>query len=364
MGTNILADNNSVLDSRNPNDSTSIISRDAATDNVLGSGKLNKLLISKIDGPFIDSQKQTKYVSRKHTYTYYAIINNEIVEKEIKKVKWAVSYDDSTANNSFYLFAGGFVENGRIKVDIKISEGVEKFKIYAYTGDYPDKNTPYIEVFFKKSITFFIGGAGDKEKNLGFGPSYIVRDEALRPYISKLSSTDLLNPNNVLISENDVYLGYNEIYKMDRIRKNILSKIKDKKGVSVNIVGHSLGGWNGAYLSTILSNLGYNVNLLITLDPVGTKYGVTLVSDIYLEYPVPKSKYWVNIQTNPEIYDGDDYIAWLGGQWEPDKRTTNNYLVVPYHHREVDKMFSYIIAGKNTTEDFLLIFTAAYLNSK
>lgn len=69
-------------------------------------------------------------------------------------------------------------------------------------------------------------------------------------------------------------------------------------------------------------------------------------------------------KSNPEIYDGDDYIAWLGGQWEPDKRTTNNYLVVPYYHREVDKMFSYIIAGKNTTEDFLLIFTAAYLNSK
>lgn len=37
MGTNILVDNNSVLDSRNPNDSTSVISREAVTDNVLGS---------------------------------------------------------------------------------------------------------------------------------------------------------------------------------------------------------------------------------------------------------------------------------------------------------------------------------------
>jgi|SRR5690625_181023 len=145
MGTNILSESNSVLDSKNPNDENSVISKEAVSENVLGIKELNKLIISKIDGPFIDSQKQTKYVSRKHTYTYYAIINNEIVEKEIKKVKWAVSYDDSTANNSFYLFAGGFVENGRIKVDIKISEGVEKFKIYAYTGDYPDKNTPYID---------------------------------------------------------------------------------------------------------------------------------------------------------------------------------------------------------------------------
>jgi hypothetical protein len=56
MGKNLFADNDSPLNSHDPNDLYSVISRDAVSGNVLGSGELNKLSISKIDGPFIDSQ--------------------------------------------------------------------------------------------------------------------------------------------------------------------------------------------------------------------------------------------------------------------------------------------------------------------
>lgn len=79
MGTNILVDNNSVLDSRNPNDSTSVISRDAVTDNVLGSGgsgdsksgKKNAFYTK--EGEFLgydDKNEDKVYISTKGNYEY------------------------------------------------------------------------------------------------------------------------------------------------------------------------------------------------------------------------------------------------------------------------------------------------------
>jgi hypothetical protein len=371
MGSNILADNDSPLDSKDPNDENSVLYKG----DVLGNnGVLDKqgvikaeniqdqIIILNLEGAFFD-EKEIKYVSRQHAYTYYATLNKEITKEEIKKIKWAAVYDNNPINSFSYLLSGGSIENRKLKVDIQVSQGINSFKIYAYTGDFPTKDSPYTEAQYKKSITFFIGGAGDKHKFAGEGPTNIILEEALQPFAQKVGMTNLFNPSDIQLAEKNVYLGYNEIFKTDAINKNILPHLRSE-GISVNIVGHSLGGWNGAHLSKILSDKGYNVDLLITLDPVGTGYAIRLFSDIYDDYPTPRYKYWINIQTDPDLYKKDDYISWLGGQWKPDKRSPTDYIVVPYHHSEVLKMFTYPITDDYTAKDFLLTFTARYLNSK
>jgi predicted esterase YcpF (UPF0227 family) len=55
------------------------------------------------------------------------------------------------------------------------------------------------------------------------------------------------------------YLGYNEVKGNDDIEKYVLNMIPNTNGTKINIVGHSLGGWNGAHLSEILTIKGYIV---------------------------------------------------------------------------------------------------------
>jgi len=210
----------------------------------------------------------------------------------------------------------------------------------------------------------FIGGAGDKEAYAGTGPTNIIQLEVQNPFdsIITIQPQEQLNLNDY----KSLYLGYNEAYK-NKIASNIISelnKIAEPKGLSINIIGHSLGGWNGAHLSQILTRSKYKIEILITLDPVGTKEGVTLVSDIYRPYPYSIYKYWINIQSSPTQYEADDYIAWLGGQWEPDKEKPNNYIIVDYHHREASKMFTEKIAGNFDSSDILLAHIQSYLNAK
>jgi hypothetical protein len=72
----------------------------------------------------------------------------------------------------------------------------------------------------------------------------------------------------------------------------------------------------------------------------------------------------LDIQSSPTQYEADDYIAWLGGQWEPDKEKPNNYIIVDYHHREASKMFTEKIAGNFDSSDILLAHIQSYLNAK
>lgn len=91
------------------------------------------------------------------------------------------------------------------------------------------------------------------------------------------------------------YLGYYEIYGNQNIERNILSKIPNK-AAPIIVVGHSLGGWNGAHLSGLLHRAGYRVEMLITLDPVGEGTLVVATSDIYSAPPKAAAKYWINIR--------------------------------------------------------------------
>jgi len=181
-----------------------------------------------------------------------------------------------------------------------------------------------------KAIIFFIGGAGDKKAYAGSGPNrnviYVLKD-----YYNQ-AAKELTEVENELVIANrgETYLGYYEIYKMKDIQKNVIEKIPNKD-VLVYIIGHSLGGWNGAHLSSILTKLGYKIEMLITLDPVGTNVEVSVISDIYWKYPVVNAKTWINISCSPKSYNFSDLIADVGGQWRPKKGPTYNVETTANH---------------------------------
>ena len=304
---------------------------------------IKKLKVSKIEGPYNTENKLVKYVSKKQDYYYLVTLNQPPNNENIYNVKWAVSYDDEKVDKSFYLFSGGIIYNGKVKVNIQISKNKEKFKIYAYVGNIASNNLA-VEVQFKKAICFFIGGAADKESFLGFGPSGIIRDEVYKYFderegvVFKDIRKDPADKTYLSTSYKSYYIGYNDAYE-DRVQKEVIDKIPNKEGTSIYIIGHSLGGWNGAHLSQILTDKGYNIDMLITIDPVGEDIVVNASSEIYWKKPTPKSNYWINIYSNSDDWGIDEVASSLGKQWIPNKSGPTIFHETKYSHGRAGRMF-------------------------
>ncbi|WP_322034224.1 hypothetical protein [Paraburkholderia sp. J76] len=182
------------------------------------------------------------------------------------------------------------------------------------TTPQPDDSTKDVHVSVApKIVVFFIGGAGDKRPFLGSGPNNNIVD-VVTQFQTDFKSE--LNDGEVDADPEKKYLGFYEVFGDSNVKNNILSQIPSTD-TSVFIVGHSLGGWNGAHLSHILSSEGYRVDLLVTLDPVGIHYYTTLSgADIYNAIPRPVARYWINL-----CYDGKtgasipNIVASTGGRW-------------------------------------------------
>ncbi|MGY1888081.1 alpha/beta hydrolase [Pseudomonas jessenii] len=159
----------------------------------------------------------------------------------------------------------------------------------------------------REVVAFFIGGAGDSESYYGDGPSnYTLRAmEALQIRLGS-SYGGKFQP---------YYMGYNDVKGDADLEEFVFSKLPHKSA-HVYIVGHSLGGWNGAHLSQILTDKGYIVKMLVTLDPVGEGVMVALISDIYWSEPTPKAETWINVRAEPDEMDRTDVVAWVGGKWD------------------------------------------------
>ncbi|MGA8137801.1 MAG: alpha/beta hydrolase [Pseudomonas gingeri] len=162
-----------------------------------------------------------------------------------------------------------------------------------------------------KVVVFLIGGAGDKKRFLGSGPNNNI--QPAKPYLEKFAF-DNIKPEQQKNFDVE-YLGYYEVFGEDNIEKNVISAIPNKKTV-IYIVGHSLGGWNGAHLSKILSDRGYDVRILVTLDPVGESNTLEFSSKIYSTTPAPIAKKWINIVAQPSSSNFTDFVAWMGEKWK------------------------------------------------
>ena len=192
----------------------------------------------------------------------------------------------------------------------------------------------------KKIMVFFIGGAGDKNSYYGYGPTELVKKTILYALKKRIAAY-------ILISPDIEYLGYEEIRGEDDIKKNVIDKIENKD-IPIYIVGHSLGGWNSAHLCKRLVNDGYNIRMLVTLDPVGEGILVYVGSDIYKEPETnPCAKTWINISCIPIDEDQSDKVADFGERWFP-KNGPTIYYESKCSHAEVLKMFmENILQGKS-----------------
>ena len=165
-----------------------------------------------------------------------------------------------------------------------------------------------------RALALFIGGAGDKKPYYLAGP-YRNICCAQEPFDRRIEAAGQADRYQSL------YLGYHEVWSATAIGRLVAAEVHDKT-TPIYIVGHSLGAWNGAHLSQRLSEWGYRVEMLVTLDPVGSGLLVRLGSRIPYHRPAPRSHYWINVRAEPGRSNASDLVAQLGRKWhvvgEPD----------------------------------------------
>ncbi len=273
--------------------------------------KFAKPLVEKIEGPFDENDNLVEELEVGKTYIFKATKFKEFTFTPIKHIWWAEQLDDGEITDLEYKKGENPYLDDKGVVCFKYTpKECEKVRIYAYVSKQIKPVSIESKVASKKAIAFFIGGASDKEPYYGNPATEIVKEQV------KDKFTDIIDSENIK-SYKSYYLGYNEARGDEDIQNKIIANIPNKENTAIYIIGHSLGGWNGAHLSQILTDKGYNVDLLITLDPVGVGSTVTYISDIYWSTPKPKTNYWIHISTFPEDYRFDDFIADFGEQWRP-----------------------------------------------
>ncbi len=198
--------------------------------------------------------------------------------------------------------------------------------------------------YMRQAVAFFIGGAGDKESYYGFGPKYNV-DRARKPF------TESVKLAIWAAGVTSYHLGYNEVIGDEKIKANVLDVIC--KSDAVYIVGHSLGGWNGAHLSSYLAKLGYSVKVLVTLDPVGKGALVGSISNIYPDTPQPSAGLWVNVLAQSSDSDMSDWIAGIGEQWRLESGPNVN-SVMDVNHESAAIMFTTVLADGKSALNYVI----------
>lgn len=191
-----------------------------------------------------------------------------------------------------------------------------------------DEATEQVKTSKKNIIMLIFGGAADVESYYGQGPN-----NNTYPIYKKMLKY-LTEPKIKYIIEREDYSAAKGSNDINRIKALIPTT-----NSYVYIIGHSLGGWNGAHLSQILSNSGYKVSMLVTLDPVGCGVLVSIGSDIYNSEPNPIADKWINISCSPSNPDSSDSVAEFGERWIVSSGPTLNESV-NINHAYADEIFT------------------------
>lgn len=210
--------------------------------------------------------------------------------------------------------------------------------------DKKDVSEKTVPIESTKAVVIFVGGAGDKESYYFSGPYENIR-----------LAWENFNLRAKALADEGKYtsqwLGYNDIRGKKDIQRHVLTLIP-YKSCPVFIVGHSLGGWNGAHLTKIMSDWGYKVKMLVTLDPVGEGTLVWLGSDIYQDRPEPAAADWINVKATPSKPDDSDGVADFGEKWLISCGPSIN-ANVDTNHANAPRLFSAQISGGKSASDLL-----------
>jgi RHS repeat-associated protein len=190
------------------------------------------------------------------------------------------------------------------------------------------------EVVIRPNAVFmaFIGGAADKYPFLGQAPTNIMLD-VRNKFVSGLK-IDTTNSDYFTAK----YYGYEDV-QTGKIKKDIEAASKVNPQQKLYVVGHSLGGWEGAALTS-----SSPAKMLITVDPVGTD--IRYAGQVSFAEPKVKADKWINILARSTKPDVSDFIAELGGRWHmkegPSRRDTANAT-----HAEAEKLMKFTPAPKS-----------------
>lgn len=270
--------------------------------------------------------------------------NNTIIPKDKvpQATKDNVKWNIKTGNNSEerLIVNDIVIKGGDISITIPKEWKGREVTLMPYLEKSDLKVSTIIKVLnHGKAVVFFIGGAGDKRSYAGSGPYYNIL-YAKNPFDKLFSSKPYYK---------SMYLGYYEIYPEKDIATYVESQVI-KEDV-IYIVGHSLGGWNAAHLSQILTDKGYNIEMLVTLDPVGEDLIVNSASEIYFKFPKPKSKLWLNIFVDAEQYHFSDFIADMGVQWKPKTTKPSISHITKHSHLNADLIFTDKMSNGKSASD-------------
>lgn len=288
--------------------------------------------------------KKELHKAEKNQKYFYKVLqyNRKPTKAELKNLKWAIQFDGGILANASQV-------TGDEKVSHFVSESQQVSKVTAYPYFKTPVKSVSVEILINpKVVILFIGGAGDKRKYSGQGPNHNI------VYAQKPFDKLFAGKSNY----KSLYLGYYEINPETDITKYVESQIQ--KGDLLYIVGHSLGGWNAAHLSAILSNKGYDVEMLVTLDPVGEDLIINSSSEMYFKTPKPKAKFWINIFVDAESYSFSDFIADMGVQWIPKDPKPNISHTTKHSHLDADLIFIDKMSNGKSASD--MIFES--INSK
>ena len=123
--------------------------------------------------------------------------------------------------------------------------------------------------------------------------------------------------------------------------------------IPVYIIGHSFGGWNAAHLCRRLADGGYNVRMLVTLDPVGGGLVSRIGHGLYARPQVaPHAAFWVNVSCRPRGGNVSDVVASLGRRWYP-QAGPDVYHESPRSHADVQAMFTEAVWQGRSALDML-----------
>ena len=179
-----------------------------------------------------------------------------------------------------------------------------------------------------------------------------------KPNSDRLSTITIKdNQNNIIKTTH---------YTYDNLGNPVMITTKDHKGnenAKINIVGHSLGGWQAAHLAQQLEEWRCgSVGVVTTLDPVGIRYSYNLAGSINFKTPNPKYKTWVNIRAEAKDTSINDVIANLGGQWDPSSLNPTYNYTLEVDHAYAYTMFTTKIPNRNLSPRDLI--NRSYLNNK
>lgn len=256
-------------------------------------------------------------------------------------------HEDIVIRNNFGATKELYLEKSEKWLDLLKETGedneLELFAEISGWGETVDKGK-YLKIRNSdKVVVFFIGGAGDKKPYGGFAGPYNNILEVKKEFDKQITNKIYCSSYYIGFDDADIEFSKYQTQVRERIDKN----------VKIFIIGHSLGGWNGAHLSKVLSDFGFDIEMLITLDPVGTGLGVQLVSDLYSGEPNPSAKYWINILAKPKNPDFSDTIADTGGRWIINKGPNINAILDVNHAYALKMAKTKVYQNKSSLETLI-----------